>query len=62
MESLHELFDIADKVEDMINFDEDGLPQIVGKNGELITVDDSNPTMNDFLIGVHTLTDIISQM
>jgi len=62
MESLHELFDVAQKVDDMVSFNEGGEPQIIGENGEIVTVDENNQTMIDFLLGVHTLTDMIQTM
>lgn len=62
MESLHELFNVAHKVDQMISFNDDGEPQIIGENGEVVTVDENNQTFMDFLLGVHTLTDIIEEL
>ena len=62
MPQLHELFDTANKLHDMMNFNDDGEPQIIGDNGEVVTVDENNPTMMDFLLGVHTLTEMIQEL
>ena len=56
---FHELFNVAQKVDDMMFPNEDGNIAIIIEDGSTIEVDES---LNDFLIGVHTLIEIIQEM
>jgi len=56
---LHELFRVADDVEALMGFNDDGELYIVDERGNKIEVDDA---VSHFLIGVHTLTEIIQEM
>ena len=59
---MHELFTVADKVDGMVSFNEDGVPYIIGEDGLSITIDKEHKPILDFVLGVHTLVDLIQSM
>lgn len=53
-----EMYEVANKLDDMITFNEDGEPRIVTET-ETLVIDETNKPLMDFVLGVHTLVELI---